>query len=373
MTTANVTSKPTRVTISSKGIPGAHGWSPIFGIVEDGDRRVFQIEDWVGGTGFKPPVGQYVGPDGLVDDIAEAVDVRGGIGDTGDLGWSPELAVVPDGERRVLQVADWAGGTGTAPDTGQYVGPDGLVDDIAEATDIRGSVGPVGDFGWSPVLAVITDGDRRVLQVADWSGGTGTMPPVGQYLGEDGLVSDISGAVDIRGEKGDRGFRGWSPVLAVIGDGERRVHQVTDWTGSTGDKPPVGQYIGTTGLVSDIAEATDIRGGVGERGPMGVAAGYEFGVFVMRDDGVVDGEYPATLSVWTEMVLNRFYAEAVGGDAAVSVIVNGDIVHGPLTVNEGSPVTDTILLELEEGDQVSIGIVAYGSTRVWAQVDGVEP
>lgn len=248
MTTVVITSKPTRVTVSSRGVqgpPGTRGWSPIFGIVEDGDRRVFQIEDWVGGTGFKPPVGQYVGTDGLVDDVADAVDVRGGIGDTGDLGWSPELAVVPDGERRVLQVADWVGGTGTAPDTGQYVGP--------------------------------------------------------------------------------------------------------------------------TGLVSDIAEATDTRG---ERGPMGVAAGYEFGVFVIRDDGVVDGEYPATRSVWTEMVLNRFYAESVGGDSVVSVIVNGSIVHGPLTVNEGSPVTDTVLLELEEGDQVSFGIVAYGATRVWAQVDG---
>lgn len=103
---------------------------------------------------------------------------------------------------------------------------------------------------------------------------------------------------------------------------------------------------------------------------MGVAAGYEFGVFVMRDEGVVDGIYPATRSVWTDMVLNRFYAESIGGDSVVSVILNGSIVHGPLTVNEGSPVTDTVLLELEEGDQVSFGIVAYGATRVWAQIDG---
>jgi hypothetical protein len=42
----------------------------------------------------------------------------------------------------VLQVADWTGGTGTKPTTGQYIGASGLVNNIAEAVDIRGAAGP---------------------------------------------------------------------------------------------------------------------------------------------------------------------------------------------------------------------------------------
>lgn len=53
------------------------GWSPIFAIVADGVRRVLQIVDWtMGGGGVKPALG-YVGPLGIVADIADAVDIRG--------------------------------------------------------------------------------------------------------------------------------------------------------------------------------------------------------------------------------------------------------------------------------------------------------
>lgn len=51
---------------------------------------------------------------------------------------------------------------------------------------------------------------------------------------------------------------GWTPLLAVVEDGERRVFQITDWIGGTGDKPPVGMYLGEHGLVPTPAEATDI-------------------------------------------------------------------------------------------------------------------
>ena len=51
--------------------------------------------------------------------------------------WSPVFAVKADGARRVLQVADWTGGTGGKPETG-YVGSDGLVPDVADGVDISG-------------------------------------------------------------------------------------------------------------------------------------------------------------------------------------------------------------------------------------------
>ena len=61
--------------------------------------------------------------------------------------------------------------------------------------------------------------------------------------------------VDIQGGGSDSG---WTPVLSVVEDENRRVLQVADWDGGTGDKPTTGLYVGATGLVSDIAEAVEI-------------------------------------------------------------------------------------------------------------------
>src|SRR5690606_38161018 len=64
------------------GDPGTDGWTPVFAIVADGERYVQQVVEWVGGTGTKPTTGQYVGPDGFVSDIGDAVDIRGAHGST---------------------------------------------------------------------------------------------------------------------------------------------------------------------------------------------------------------------------------------------------------------------------------------------------
>lgn len=60
----------------------------------------------------------------------------------GDRGWVPVLAAVLDGARRVHRVIDWSGGEGAKPATGKYVGATGLVDLIADAIDMRGPEGP---------------------------------------------------------------------------------------------------------------------------------------------------------------------------------------------------------------------------------------
>lgn len=62
----------------------------------------------------------------------------------GDLGWSPVWGIVSDGERRVLQVTNWTGGSGLAPAINQFIGPTGFVATAAEAIDIRGPQGPAG-------------------------------------------------------------------------------------------------------------------------------------------------------------------------------------------------------------------------------------
>lgn len=81
-----------------------------------------------------------------------------------------------------------------------------------------------------------------------------------------GGIQGATGATGDTGATGAQGQKGWSPILAVENDGERRVLRVTDWTGGEGTKPASGQYIGPTGFVSTPAQATDIRGPQGATG-----------------------------------------------------------------------------------------------------------
>lgn len=211
-------------------------------------------------------------------------------GEQGNDGWSPVFASVADGERRVLMVANWTGGTGELPPIGKYVGATGLVDDIADAINVRGATGPAGAKGepGEPGAVIIGEGadvltgdgipddsigaeDQLYLdnetgflykkQSGHWEFQTSLKGPQGErgvdgYQGEDG-------------DPGPVGPNGWAPMLSAISDGTRRVLQVYDWTGGAGAKPPIGRYIGATGLVATIADALDIRGPQGAQGADG--------------------------------------------------------------------------------------------------------
>lgn len=65
-----------------------------------------------------------------------------------------------------------------------------------------------------------------------------------------------------------RGAKGWTPVLVVVSDGERRVLRLIDYIDGEGTKPtiPTDNYVGTAGLTT-LANAVDIRGAVGATGP----------------------------------------------------------------------------------------------------------
>ncbi|RWQ35853.1 MAG: SGNH/GDSL hydrolase family protein [Mesorhizobium sp.] len=67
----------------ASGLRGHHGWSMVTALIADGERRVRRVVDWTGGEGLKPDLGGYLGPLGLVDDIAEATDDRGPTGAPG--------------------------------------------------------------------------------------------------------------------------------------------------------------------------------------------------------------------------------------------------------------------------------------------------
>jgi hypothetical protein len=72
--------------ITPTPVPGPAAWTPVLAGVSDGERRVQQIVDWVGGGGTKPAVGKFIGPAGLVDTAAEATNWRGAGGSgSGDM------------------------------------------------------------------------------------------------------------------------------------------------------------------------------------------------------------------------------------------------------------------------------------------------
>lgn len=78
-----------------------------------------------------------------------------------------------------------------------------------------GENGTDGDDGWAPILAVVSDGERRVLQIVDWTGGSGTEPSsTDQYIGASGIVGSAGAAVDIRGAQGTSGA-GTGDLLAA--------------------------------------------------------------------------------------------------------------------------------------------------------------
>lgn len=73
-----------------------------------------------------------------------------------------------------------------------------------------------GDAGWSPQFAIASDGNRRVLQLTGYTGGEGTEPTenVGEYVSSSGYTATIGSATDIRGATGASGAGSGDMVAA---------------------------------------------------------------------------------------------------------------------------------------------------------------
>lgn len=196
--------------VGGAGPPGSSGWSPLFSVSVDGERRVMQVTDWVGGEGEKPAVGAYLSEGGLVSGASSATDIRGGTGVQGEIGnsgWSPALSIVSDNDRRVLQVSGWVGGQGVPPSTGEYVGLTGLVSAIAGGVDIRGAAGASGSGTGDMTKSVYDTNDSGAVDVAEtapWSGLTDVpsiFPPDAHSHGI-GEVTGLQAALDGKADSG---------------------------------------------------------------------------------------------------------------------------------------------------------------------------
>lgn len=72
-----VTAGPTSGTgagasVQVPGIQGYPGWTPIYSAEPYLTSVVLRVIDWTGGGGEKPPMGLYLGPDGFVEDVGDA-------------------------------------------------------------------------------------------------------------------------------------------------------------------------------------------------------------------------------------------------------------------------------------------------------------
>lgn len=157
-----------------------------------------------------------------------------------------------------------------------------------------------------------------------------------------------------------KGPQGWSPVLAVVEDGDRRVLQVTDWTGGEGAKPGfLNYYVGATGFVLAIGDGTDIRGEIGLDGTTGAGT--------PGADGI-DG---------TNGVDGTNGTDGTDGADGVNGADGTDGVDGSYLYYQAN--TDVSILVIQAGTEIlsqAIGVADAGvwelqSTVTWFNVDNI--
>lgn len=352
---------------------GPQGWSPELAVVADGTRRVFQVIDWIGGEGDKPTDLGYIGVVGIVPNIVDAIDVRGtqgiqGIqgaqgvkGDTGDAGtngtngtngldgtdgldgengWSPVLSNIIDGARAVQQVTDWVGGTGTKPVTGKYIGATGLVDDIADAVNIRGASGA----GTGDVMGPASSANNAVVL---FDGTTGKLLKDGGLLGTAAFedITDFASAAE-----GDLAMTAVQPgdlnLVATSGDYDDLTNkptipaaqQQTDWTATSGitsiaNKPAV------IAAGSDAAAARTAIGAGTSNLTLGTTAGTALeGNTVILADAPSDGKtYGRKDAAWVESLkLGTTSTTALAGDTVIPSGGNASLNVGYMNIPQNS-------------------------------------
>jgi hypothetical protein len=157
-----------------------------------GTIRFYRLTPALQGTDFANLESYAPGIHTLLHDAAAlrdqelARDIAEIAGEAINRGWSPVFAIVADGARLVLQIASWTGGDGTAPASGAYVGASGFVGTAAAAVDIRGAAGAgTGDV-------VGPSGGTQAMQFAFYSSTTGKAIREGLTLSPAQLTASVS-------------------------------------------------------------------------------------------------------------------------------------------------------------------------------------
>jgi hypothetical protein len=132
-------------------------------------------------------------------------------------------SILPVSGKIWMSLRAWEGGTFTAGDpSGDPVAGTSWSSPVPlTATDgTNGDPGDNGSLGWAPVFGVVANGaTREVLQLKDWTGGTGTKPGfVGQYVTTSGFTTNIANASNIKGDAGADGDPADTGIIELVGD-----------------------------------------------------------------------------------------------------------------------------------------------------------
>lgn len=200
-------------------------------------------------------------------------------------------------------------------------------------TTMRGAKGEQGVAGADGRNG--TNGTNGVSAQHSWNGTTLTITSASGTSS-----SDLKGT---NGENGTNGGDGWTPTLAVVSDGDRRVQQVVGWFGGDGDVPEIGQYLSNSGFVSDISQATDIRGSQGVQGLRG-----EKGEQGEQGESGVDGKTIAKIDYNPDNSINIVYSDQTEVDSDVPNRFTGWASYKDSAYTQASPFTissntDTVL------------------------------
>lgn len=256
----------------------------------------------------------------------------------------------------------------------------------ADIDAILAAPSSAGDDGWEPVLALASDGERRVLQLVDWTGGGGTKPTafVNQYIGASGFVVDVASAVDLRGGVGPQGAQGSQGTSGAAGPQGPQ--------GETGPQGPAGPantlVIGsvTTSAPGSSAEAT-ITGTApnqtlnlvlprGEQGPAG--SGGSAVVSVLASDFVSTSTSMASVtgmaiavaasSVWKIEVFGTYRTAATTTGAGMTLLLpEGASIKGSARIRQAANGTDTFFeaqLTASNENWTSASVVAANTDYV---------
>lgn len=269
----------------------------------------------------------------------------------GPQGWAPKLLVVSDGERRVLQLVDWISGQGTKPTLLGYLGSVGIVSDIAEAIDIRGATGATGPNGADGVDGTPVELQTSATHIQWRYVGSGTWTNLV-------ALSSITGATGADGTNGIDGSNGWTPVFANVADGSRFVQQITDWVGGEGTKPATGKYVGATGLVTLIADAVDIRGASGAgsgdvTGPVSSTTGH-IAVFADGTGKVLSSGGALGSAAFVDTSAFATAAQGVKADAAIQSTEKG-AANGVASLGADSKIPSSQLPSIAITDVFVVG------------------
>ena len=231
----------------------------------DGDRRVFQIVDWIGGTGTKPATGVYLSPEGYVEDIAGALDVRGAQGETGPTG--------PQGNQGIQGTQGNTGPTGPQGNIGNTgaTGPTGPQGNVGNT----GPTGPTGDTGPTGPTGPAGTGATLLGIVTFTASGTYNKNNSANYIvvhvigGGGGAGSAVGGgsAVNVGGSGAGGGYARKTILKASLA----ATVTVTIGAGGTGGAAAATANNGTNGGTTSFGAHCSATGGKGGNGQNGFA------------------------------------------------------------------------------------------------------